>query len=704
MTRTPGERLGQFANLLDDTGQNMAPTVATLAALQVVSTTGLVDAESKRDMDGRTSAGDGGEGRFVWRSGDQSANVAADEVGSGLGDGGIWIAPSSDLTGASGAWERVYAGRTESAWYGEIDNAVKAKGLAQIAEGVTTVSELINLQATGVTDVQGYGHATTVRVDGIPASAGVAAANTAFFNGAVGSSDRVLTRYSGMSFDTVQASACGIRASAVFPIFGDYLRFYQMGGRAYELNSCFYGRLSNFEFFEAGLYFTGVNNYSLMGGDFHGEDIGASSRYKTQITVTGITQANPAVVSSATTPTEGEVVYIDGVTGMAEINGKSYRVGSVTAGVSFELEGIDSSAYTAYSSGGEWHHHGSTLSNCDGITIGECTVENWDSCAAFLLEDCKGINLRDVWVEACQAEYVFRAVNTTDITMDGRYLDIFEPPSVAVFQVVDSTSDFQEKSTTITVRGGCHIRLRDDPTIAGGNVWFVEAAGNGAKAHVIFDSVILSQGFILLDEATTAACKNITLARSDWADDEAKFLETLPVADIQNSNNSWVPHSDMADTAMIGGAIVSEIGSSSATITTDSTVTHQNGISTKIAIGSATTSKLKFQHTMDAPGIVATEGESFLIFIRMKADQAVNLDFSLAGDFGNVIVIPQLVAKSDLWVDYVIKPSAAGSWAQGRFNPNKVTIEVTNGSGSDANVWIDRIDYDVVSGDIFLAG
>ncbi len=148
MTRTPGERLGQFANLLDDTGQNMAPTVATLAALQAVSTTGLVGDSSKRDMDGRTAAGDGAEGRFVWRSGDQSANVAADEVGSGLGDGGIWTAPSSDLTGASGAWQRHIASGDNAAnpfWYGaKLDDLSDDSAALQAA--LSGKSKVIDLQ------------------------------------------------------------------------------------------------------------------------------------------------------------------------------------------------------------------------------------------------------------------------------------------------------------------------------------------------------------------------------------------------------------------------------------------------------------------------------------------------------------------------------------------------------------------------------
>lgn len=49
---------------------------------------------------GRASVADGGEGLFVWLSGDQSSNVAADP------QQGIWVAPTGDPTGATGAWKR----------------------------------------------------------------------------------------------------------------------------------------------------------------------------------------------------------------------------------------------------------------------------------------------------------------------------------------------------------------------------------------------------------------------------------------------------------------------------------------------------------------------------------------------------------------------------------------------------------------------
>lgn len=121
------------------------PTVATLGELQGVSTTGLVDGVSKRDMDGRTSAGDGAEGRFVWRGGNQSANVANDEVTATEGDGGIWVAPASDKTGASGAWERIFKVSEKGIsllWYGAKDDSVVADAAGTITAGTDNAAAI----------------------------------------------------------------------------------------------------------------------------------------------------------------------------------------------------------------------------------------------------------------------------------------------------------------------------------------------------------------------------------------------------------------------------------------------------------------------------------------------------------------------------------------------------------------------------------
>lgn len=69
-------------------------------------------------------------------------------------------------------------------------------------------------------------------------------------------------------------------------------------------------------------------------------------------TITGITKANPAVVSSAGHGyANGDVIYIEGVLGMSEINKKTFTAQNVAAGT-FELKDYDSTLNTAYTSGG----------------------------------------------------------------------------------------------------------------------------------------------------------------------------------------------------------------------------------------------------------------------------------------------------------------------------------------------------------------
>ena len=68
--------------------------------------------------------------------------------------------------------------------------------------------------------------------------------------------------------------------------------------------------------------------------------------------ITGITQASPAVVTSSSHGySNGDHVWINSVAGMTELNGRRFTVAGVTTNT-FQLSGIDSSSYTAYSSSG----------------------------------------------------------------------------------------------------------------------------------------------------------------------------------------------------------------------------------------------------------------------------------------------------------------------------------------------------------------
>jgi hypothetical protein len=69
-------------------------------------------------------------------------------------------------------------------------------------------------------------------------------------------------------------------------------------------------------------------------------------------TITGITQANPAVVTSnAHGFANGDKVWIAGVVGMTEVNGREFTVANQAANT-FELQDVNSTSYTAYSSSG----------------------------------------------------------------------------------------------------------------------------------------------------------------------------------------------------------------------------------------------------------------------------------------------------------------------------------------------------------------
>ena len=74
-------------------------------------------------------------------------------------------------------------------------------------------------------------------------------------------------------------------------------------------------------------------------------------------TITGVTQANPGVVTStAHGYSNGDEIYIDGIGGMTELNGRNYRVANVTANT-FTLQNLfgadmDTTGFAAYTSGG----------------------------------------------------------------------------------------------------------------------------------------------------------------------------------------------------------------------------------------------------------------------------------------------------------------------------------------------------------------
>lgn len=95
-----------------------------------------------------------------------------------------------------------------------------------------------------------------------------------------------------------------------------------------------------------------VSANSFILSDYLFTDAGGSPFEARTATITGVTQANPGVVTAtAHRLRSGDVVTISGVSGMTQLNGNSYTIDVINAN-SFSLRATNTTGFTAYTSGG----------------------------------------------------------------------------------------------------------------------------------------------------------------------------------------------------------------------------------------------------------------------------------------------------------------------------------------------------------------
>lgn len=147
---------------------------------------------------------------------------------------------------------------------------------------------------------------------------------------------------------------------------------------------------------------------------------------ETAVNITNATQANPVVITAAAHGfSNGQDVYITGVVGMVELNGRTFRVANAAANT-FELKdyqgnNINGTAYGAYSSGG-------TAARVYTVTT------PWDE------NDLFGINFtqsNDV-ITLCHNDYLVRDITRTAATAW----------TVTIFN--NQEGPFKDKNTTAT--------------------------------------------------------------------------------------------------------------------------------------------------------------------------------------------------------------------------------------------------------------
>ena len=97
----------------------------------------------------------------------------------------------------------------------------------------------------------------------------------------------------------------------------------------------------------------GVSSIDTIDGyTIFSTSVGGSATYGTAKTITGATQANPCVITATGHGfTSNQQIFIQSVGGMTQLNNRSFSVLVVDAN-SFQLIGVDSTGYTAYTAGG----------------------------------------------------------------------------------------------------------------------------------------------------------------------------------------------------------------------------------------------------------------------------------------------------------------------------------------------------------------
>lgn len=193
-------------------------------------------------------------------------------------------------------------------------------------------------------------------------------------------------------------------------------------------------------------------------------------------TITGITKANPAIVTAtAHGLTQGQIIVIDGCAGMIEVNGRAFVVDLTATGASpqtnkFALKGVDSSAYTTWTSGGTATPQ--TMTSVGGVlevggfsgSSAEIDVTQIDSTAKEFvmgLQDFGDASLRIFISPSDVGQAKMRSLRSTAAA--AAYAVILGDGSIAAFMAYVRQFSFSNVTADGAVQGQVTLRITKEP-------------------------------------------------------------------------------------------------------------------------------------------------------------------------------------------------------------------------------------------------
>lgn len=304
----------------------------------------------------------------MWRSGNQSSNVSSDA------QSGVWAAPSSDSTGASGAWQRVYDGVVIPHWFGAAgDGTDQATALHAWADRYKLGESLYAPPGA-------YG--TSVEITVMP--------------------------YNTAPTATTQTPRPTIRfdRKAIFKASAAITSVLTFGSTASDYTGCFFDGLVEGGTFDANFLATNcirapfVRQFRVDGAECRnavgqyikiGSDSSPATSFEGIVTncrtgrdlitlnISGITKANPGVItfSAAHGLTTGDVLCLTSIGGMTELEG-TYVTATVTSSTQVSI-GVNTSGYTTYTSGG-YGYKTVMGTSITGVYFENCTDNHAHNC------------------------------------------------------------------------------------------------------------------------------------------------------------------------------------------------------------------------------------------------------------------------------------------------------------------------------------
>ncbi len=150
-----------------------------------------------------------------------------------------------------------------------------------------------------------------------------------------------------------------------------------------------------------------------------GVQVAVQSALATALTITGVSKANPGVVTfTGTAPTAGAYVAIT-ANGMTQINNRVFRVGTVT-GSTFQLVGEDTTLYDTFTDGSmQVITFGTNLTSATGLSVsgGDFNFVDTTTIHEFIATQVPGLasaavyNMELLWDPNDAAQIAFKRIS-----------------------------------------------------------------------------------------------------------------------------------------------------------------------------------------------------------------------------------------------------------------------------------------------------